>query len=405
MSHSLGKKFVLSIIVGLGIIAITSLVAFQLNEAAEREIALNKERIKELTKSVIELNARQLDVVSGTIIGFYLGSQEVTTEEFQAFTTQTINELPSLANMAVVKNEVVIQSYPITKYVGLAENIFENPVHVEDNEKKVIILNEDKDAKLTTILLVNPKALVPFDKILVPPYKVILYVNNEEIFQVQNESDKNMLKDSVTSLEVLVPFEFEDSAPQKDINFRYVISDSLFENRSFDIQLIIILLGFVLAIIISILVYYEMKNREIIERNNKELELNSTMLKKMQKLLLESEERYRNLFELSPLPVIVLDLHEKILSYNSLAADQFGFTKDEAVGQNFTEFVSDEHKKELSDLFKEVLSSGVVKDTIFACKRKDNTTFAAKLSVSAIRDKNAEISGIICIVSPLTESS
>jgi len=400
MSHFLGKKFVLSIIVGLGIITITSLVAFQLNEAAEREIALNKERIKELTKSVIELNARQLDVVSDTIIGFYLGSQEVTTEEFQAFTTQTINELPSLENMAVVKNEVVIQSYPNTQYAGLAGDIFENPIHAEDNEKKIVILHQEKDAELTTVLTVNPKALVPFDKILVPPYRMILYVNSEEIFQVQNESDENVLDKSVTPLEVLVPFEFEGHAPQKDINFRYVISDSLFENRSFDIQLIIILLGLGLAVAISILVYFEMKNREIIMKNNKELELNSGMLKKMQKLLLESEERYRNLFELSPLPVIVIDQHEKILSYNSLAADQFGFTKDEAVGQLFTEFVSGEHKEKLSDLLKEVLSSGIVKDTIFAYKRKDNTTFTAKLSVSAIRDKNAEISGIICIVSP-----
>jgi diguanylate cyclase (GGDEF)-like protein/PAS domain S-box-containing protein len=52
--------------------------------------------------------------------------------------------------------------------------------------------------------------------------------------------------------------------------------------------------------------------------------------KRMEEALRESEDRYRNLFELAPLPLIVLDdATQKIIAVNRTAEEKYGYTRDD----------------------------------------------------------------------------
>ncbi|MFX0009903.1 MAG: PAS domain S-box protein [Candidatus Hermodarchaeota archaeon] len=51
--------------------------------------------------------------------------------------------------------------------------------------------------------------------------------------------------------------------------------------------------------------------------------------------LLQSKEKYEMLFELSPIPIILLDLNGKIIDYNQVTIDLFGYPKEELINKHF----------------------------------------------------------------------
>ena len=67
--------------------------------------------------------------------------------------------------------------------------------------------------------------------------------------------------------------------------------------------------------------------------------------------LRESEERYRELFENARDAMYVHDLEGTYISINHAAEKLSGYTRDEIIGHNFTEFISAEHVKHVRDNF------------------------------------------------------
>ena len=67
--------------------------------------------------------------------------------------------------------------------------------------------------------------------------------------------------------------------------------------------------------------------------------------------LRESEERYRELFENARDAMYVHDLEGTYISINHAAEKLSGYTRDEIIGHNFTEFISAEHVKHVRDSF------------------------------------------------------
>ncbi|MFX0175447.1 MAG: PAS domain S-box protein [Candidatus Hodarchaeota archaeon] len=62
-----------------------------------------------------------------------------------------------------------------------------------------------------------------------------------------------------------------------------------------------------------------------------------TESKKSEQKLIESEEKYRHLYENSPIGIVVTDNEGVILEGNAVAAKIFGYEPDEAIGKNFTD--------------------------------------------------------------------
>ena len=81
--------------------------------------------------------------------------------------------------------------------------------------------------------------------------------------------------------------------------------------------------------------------------------------------LQESEERYRDLFENSPYPILILNKHGVVVDCNSSLEKLIGFDKDDLINKNYedTPLVPSEYKSLFNQIYKEILE-GIIPDPI-----------------------------------------
>jgi len=81
--------------------------------------------------------------------------------------------------------------------------------------------------------------------------------------------------------------------------------------------------------------------------------------------LQESEERYRDLFENSPYPILILNKHGVVVDCNSSLEKLIGFDRDDLINKNYedTPLVPSEYKSLFNQIYKEILE-GIIPDPI-----------------------------------------
>ncbi len=79
--------------------------------------------------------------------------------------------------------------------------------------------------------------------------------------------------------------------------------------------------------------------------------------KQQEKVLQESEERFRNLFQNNPLMIFAIEHHGKVLAVNQSAIDQLGYPEIELVGQNVVKVFHPEDKLKVQKQVKDFLDS------------------------------------------------
>ena len=125
--------------------------------------------------------------------------------------------------------------------------------------------------------------------------------------------------------------------------------------------------------------------------------------KKIENLLRKSEKKYRNLVENLSEGVVITDFQENLLFVNSAACNMLGYRRDELMGMNFSELVSDDYrsriKRETAERKKGIHSKYEVK-----INRKDGEARHLIISASPQIDDSGRIEGSIGIMTDVTQS-
>ena len=119
----------------------------------------------------------------------------------------------------------------------------------------------------------------------------------------------------------------------------------------------------------------------------------------------ELENRYKKLYEGSPLMYRTIDIHGFIIDCNQAYVDTLGYsTKSDVIGHSLFEDVAPESMDAMHNSFKEWQLHGAVKNKEIFLKRKDNSTFAALLSATSLYDDNNNLVGSNTAITDMTET-
>ena len=126
--------------------------------------------------------------------------------------------------------------------------------------------------------------------------------------------------------------------------------------------------------------------------------------KQSEQLLKESEEKYRILIEMHPLPVVMTDTEANILIANSKVLELYGTgDENELIHQNATKFVvANEHKKVRKEL-QFALEKGVKSTQQFTLLKKDGKKIVGELNTSVVKDSNNKPIALIIVLQDVTK--
>lgn len=134
----------------------------------------------------------------------------------------------------------------------------------------------------------------------------------------------------------------------------------------------------------------------------KQAEQISAELAKTYDSLTKSEERYKNLYHLSPDAIVIFDKNGIITSYNESFKDLFGYQLEELRGKSVFIIVSDDRLSLAHNYFDEILKTGILKTKENWLKKKDGTIFPSLFSVGAVSGRNGSTE-YLCIINDISE--
>ena len=128
-----------------------------------------------------------------------------------------------------------------------------------------------------------------------------------------------------------------------------------------------------------------------------------TGLKRAEKALRESEEKYRNLYDNAPDMYHSLDRNGTIIDCNETEARILGYTKAEIIGRPFTDFITEESKRLFALYFPRLnkKKTRLIVEREFV--RKDGTVLPVSLNVFNEFDENGEFTGTKTIARDITD--
>ena len=116
------------------------------------------------------------------------------------------------------------------------------------------------------------------------------------------------------------------------------------------------------------------------------------------------QERLKAIFDSSPNAIMLLDLHGNIVecSQETLQLTKASSKKD-VIGKSFLEFVDERDRRLISKKLKKTLEQGTIKDVEFALLTEYGAGCVGEISASAIKDSFGEPTGLVVIISDITE--
>jgi PAS domain S-box-containing protein len=119
--------------------------------------------------------------------------------------------------------------------------------------------------------------------------------------------------------------------------------------------------------------------------------------------IIESENLYKGLFELSPDPIRISTLDLIIIDVNQSFLDKFGYSREEIVGKPIFETIEDSSRKMVDTVLESLKKGDHVENIEMLYHKKDGTKIPILLSLSLSRDQGGKPSGYIAIIKDVSE--
>jgi PAS domain S-box-containing protein len=125
--------------------------------------------------------------------------------------------------------------------------------------------------------------------------------------------------------------------------------------------------------------------------------------KQVEKAIRESEERFRKIYEGSPVGYQSLDPEGRILDVNPSWLALLGYQRQEVIGRQFGEFLTPASRADLSERFPRFLECGVTQASEFQVRRKDGEVRSIAFDGVFVRDGKGEPVFSHCVLHDVTE--
>jgi len=130
---------------------------------------------------------------------------------------------------------------------------------------------------------------------------------------------------------------------------------------------------------------------------------NITERKKSGKELLESEKKYKALYNDAPLPYQSLNTEGNFLEVNPAWLKTLGYKKEEIIGNNFGDFMTEESAKLVASQLSAFKKSGIIKDVEFDMISKKGLIVKGRFNGTIVFDKSGKFKQTHCIFEDITE--
>ncbi len=128
-----------------------------------------------------------------------------------------------------------------------------------------------------------------------------------------------------------------------------------------------------------------------------------TERRKAIKSLRESEERYRNLYERSPLIYQSLDKDGYIIDVNSAWLQAMGYNPREVIARWFGDFLVFHYREQFKEDYTKTCSEGGIKNIRYEMLRKDKGRLFAEIDINVAYDNQDKFLQSHCIIRNITE--
>jgi PAS domain S-box-containing protein len=126
-----------------------------------------------------------------------------------------------------------------------------------------------------------------------------------------------------------------------------------------------------------------------------------TEKKRAKDALIQSEKKFRTLFEESRDTILLLDCEERFVDSNRAGMELFGYSKEDLLSLSPSDLYRVPAHRER--LWNDLRSCGFINDLEVEMKRKDGETIIVHLSASTVKDDAGRISGYQAIIHDMTE--
>jgi PAS domain S-box-containing protein len=111
-----------------------------------------------------------------------------------------------------------------------------------------------------------------------------------------------------------------------------------------------------------------------------------TQRKESEMAIIVSEEKYRTMLNASPDGILLIDLNGIITEASEIGLGLFGSDfRDDIVGENILQFVPDNEKNTLLEIFEKATNEGLVQNVGLKIRKKNLAVFSAEASITLIQ--------------------